>query len=108
MNSKKSRRRFLRDAVTIGAGLPIVGLLGSIPIAIADDASHLSEDDPTAKALKYVHDASASEVRSDTTAFCDNCLHYPGAAESEWGDCALFPGKLVNAKGWCSAWVKKP
>jgi hypothetical protein len=25
----------------------------------------------------------------------------------EWRGCTAFPGKLVNAKGWCSAWVEK-
>lgn len=107
-NFKKSRRKFLQRATAIGVGLPIAGLFGSIPIALADDAPHLSEDDPTATALKYVHDASASEARSNADHVCDNCQHYSGAAGSDWGPCALFPGKQVAAKGWCSAWVKKP
>ena len=25
-----------------------------------------------------------------------------------WRPCQIFPGKLVNAKGWCSVWAPKP
>ncbi|WP_187345556.1 high-potential iron-sulfur protein, partial [Photobacterium damselae] len=26
----------------------------------------------------------------------------------EWRPCAIFPDKLVNANGWCSAYAPKP
>jgi hypothetical protein len=38
---------------------------------------------------------------------CANCTLYQGAAGSEAGGCALFPGKQVAAKGWCSGYTKK-
>jgi len=60
-----------------------------------------------AKALKYTDDASTSSERTDSSAVCSNCQHYSGAEGADWGPCALFQGKEVNAKGWCSAWVKK-
>ncbi len=68
----------------------------------ANAQEQLSEDDATAKALKYVH-KSTTEGSS-----CSNCMYIQGEAGQEWRPCAIFPGKLVNSKGWCSAWVKKP
>ena len=103
-----SRRQFLNRAAVIAAGLPLPALLGWNSPARAEDLPHLGEDDPTAKALKYTHDATTATGRSSATDVCDNCMHYSGEAGSEWGPCALFPGKQVNAKGWCSAWIIKP
>ena len=37
---------------------------------------------------------------------CANCNFYQGAATG-FGPCQLFPGKAVNAKGWCSGYAKK-
>ena len=106
--SKSSRRKFLNRLAVASAGLPIAALLGKTQIVLADDAPQMSEDDPMAKALKYKHDATAIAEHSNASALCDNCMHYSGAADSEWGPCALFQGKLVNAKGWCTAWAPKP
>jgi len=102
-----SRRQFLNRLAVASASLPIVVLLGGIRTVRAEDAPQISLDDPMAKALKYVNDATAADGRVDATALCNNCMHYSGAADSEWGPCALFQGKQVNAKGWCSAWAKK-
>jgi len=103
-----SRRTFLNRLAVASASLPIAALLGGTRIALAEAAPHISLDDPMAKALKYVEDATAAEGRADATALCENCMHYSAAADSETGPCALFQGKQVNAKGWCTAWVKKP
>jgi hypothetical protein len=103
-----SRRQFLNRLAVASASLPVVVLLGGIRTARAEEAPHMDEADPMAKALRYVHDAARSEGRVDATALCENCLHYSAVSGSEWGPCALFQGKQVNAKGWCSAWVKKP
>ena len=32
---------------------------------------------------------------------CGNCLQLPGNDGDAWRPCNLFPGKLVNANGWC-------
>lgn len=102
-----SRRQFLNRAVVIAAGLPVPALLGWTLPARAEDLPHLGEDDPMAKALKYTHDATTAERRTSAADVCANCQHYSGEAGSAWGPCALFAGKQVAAKGWCSAWVKK-
>ena len=36
-----------------------------------------------------------------------NCQVYAGKPADPAGPCAIFPGKLVAGKGWCSAYVKK-
>ena len=92
-----NRRDFLKLSGTTLIGMTLGGVA---PRANAQE--QLSEDDATAKALKYVH-KSTTEGSS-----CSNCMYIQGEAGQEWRPCAIFPGKLVNSKGWCSAWVKKP
>ena len=35
------------------------------------------------------------------------CNAYQGG-EAATGPCGIFPGQAVDAKGWCSAYAKKP
>ncbi|MDZ7670949.1 MAG: high-potential iron-sulfur protein [Gammaproteobacteria bacterium] len=71
----------------------------------------LEESDPTAQSLAYVHDAgdvdAAQQSRYEEGQNCANCSLYTAdsSSEEDWGGCAIFPGKLVNANGWCSAYV---
>jgi len=102
-----SRRQFLNRLAVASASLPIVVLLGDVRTARAEEVAKMDPEDPMAKALKYVEDATQFEGRGDESAVCDNCIHYSGEAGAEWGPCALFQGKLVAAKGFCTAWVQK-
>ena len=106
MNHKfdESRRRLLKR-VSLGLALaPIAG--ATLRTAWAADMPLVGADDPTAKALKYVPDASkASGAKPGSK--CANCKLYQGAANSSQGGCLLFPGKAVNASGWCSSWTSK-
>ena len=90
-----TRRKLLGYAATAGAAsvFPIV--------SFAQDK--VDEADPTAVALKYKHDGASTGA----TTFCDTCALYTGEAGAEWGGCNLFPGKVVAAKGWCSAYAPK-
>ena len=114
-----NRRKLLRRGA---ATIPVLALGGG-RLWAADEAGGeaelelIAEDHPTAKALSYVHDAAKSPKRvtdEQKTQFCDNCIHYvekdPVGPEPEdgRGTCALLPGFLVTAKGWCSVWVVKP
>lgn len=105
---RKSRRRMLKHSAYAVSGIVVLGsgVLRSERLH-AEELPHLSEDDQMAKQLKYVHDASASDARPSEDQLCSNCLHYEGEEGAEWGPCKIFPGKAVNANGWCSAWVKK-
>lgn len=107
-----NRRKLLHRA----AAIPVIAL-GASQLwhrdAHAAPLEKVSEDNPTAKALAYVHDAEASDKRATAeqrTQFCDNCLHYQPQADAAdgWGGCAVIPGYLVAAKGWCMVWVAKP
>lgn len=72
----------------------------------------LSEDDPQAKSLAYVHDATTIDVakqpRYKAGQVCENCALYQGKAGTEWAACSIFPGKAVKASGWCSVYSPKP
>jgi len=102
------RRRFFVGA---GTALGAAALASALPrTARADDLPHLSPSDPTAAALNYTEDASKVDKAKAPTyvagSACANCNFYQGAA-APWGACALFPGKAVNAKGWCAGYAKK-
>jgi hypothetical protein len=81
--------------------------------AASNQPIKLDESDPVASSLGYRQ--SASEV--DQSQFgkyepgqaCANCtLFQPdGSSEEGWGACSIFPGKLVNAGGWCSVYSPK-
>ena len=70
----------------------------------------LSEDDPMAKAMRYTHDTStvdpASRANPAAEQNCANCALIQGD-EGEWRPCQIFPGKAVNANGWCQVWAPK-
>ena len=104
-----SRRRALSLVAGAAAVIPL-GMLVSSRGAAAVDLPHVSEDEPSAVGLKYKHDATqAARVdKAGTPAdqqFCHNCQFAQG--EGEWVGCSIFPGKAVNANGWCTAWVPK-
>jgi len=104
------RRRMLLGAATALASLPLLRLM---PEAHAADEAlpHLAEDDPMAKALKYHNDAAAAP-RADKSGvsaqeqFCHNC-RFIKADSGDWRPCQIFPGKTVNANGWCSSWMPR-
>ncbi len=83
-----------------GGGDPLIGL-----------------DHPTAKSLKYTHDASTvdSSIRVAKSGVpgpeqnCTNCQFYKQVDGKEYGTCQLIPvaGKHVAGKGWCVTWAKK-
>lgn len=101
----ESRRRFLKVAAGTTAAAMV---LGGLPrFARAADLPPVTDADPTAKALDYVEDATTSKnakyVAGDD---CTNCQFYSGGPTGR-GPCQLFPGKSVNAKGWCVSHTKK-
>ena len=101
----ESRRRFLK----VAAGTTVAAMvIGGLPrFARAADLPALTEADPTAKALGYVEDASKStNAKHKAGDDCGNCQFYSGGATGR-GPCQLFPGKSVNAKGWCVSHTPK-
>ncbi|KZC30737.1 High potential iron-sulfur protein [Rhodanobacter sp. FW510-R10] len=83
-------------------------VMGGLPrFARAADLPPVSESDPTAKALGYVEDATkTTNAKYKAGDDCTNCQFYTGGATGR-GPCQLFPGKSVNAKGWCVSHTPK-
>ncbi|GAB4182731.1 MAG: hypothetical protein Tsb002_04400 [Wenzhouxiangellaceae bacterium] len=110
MSAAYTRRRFVNLVLLTGAGAALAPLL----TAQAADLPLISEDDPTAKALGYHHDANAVDVKQyprsasvdGVKPLCSNCALYQG--DDSQGPCSIFPGKAVKAGGWCNAWAPKP
>jgi len=103
-----SRRSFLKASATMA----LVPLL-NISLRSAQAADKVPEDDPTAKALKYVIDASKA-TRADKMGvagaeqFCHNCIFYTAASEADgYAPCTIFANRLVAKEGWCSGWTPK-
>lgn len=106
-----TRRRFIQ-LVPVGAGLALDVAAKPKPAPPPDPSTfpHLDERDPHARAVGYVEDAARVDRRSYPKfvpgSTCDNCALYRIAAQS-WSECTLFPRKLVAARGWCDAYVKR-
>ena len=105
--SKIPRRKFIQLSALAAAGaLAVPGRR-----VYAEDMPKLSEDDPQAKGMKYVHDASkvdpASRPNPAAEQNCANCSLIQGNEGDQWRPCAIFGAKLVNADGWCQVWAPK-
>ncbi len=96
-----SRRQFIQIIPLAGAALMAVGTAR---------AAMVEEADAQAKALGYVADAAKVDKgkykQYAAGQHCASCALYQGGTAPA-GKCALFPGKEVAAKGWCSAYAKK-
>jgi hypothetical protein len=101
-----SRRAFL--ARSAGA----VALSGISAWAFADAPAAVSESDPLAQQMGYKTDATQVDHTKFTQyvngSACGNCMFFKGAAADSSAPCTIFGGKLVSAKGWCSAYARKP
>ena len=102
--SNTSRRRFIR---IVASGLAAAPLAGALFSHNAQATNAVGESDPIAVALKYKIDATESPDRKDKAAVCSNCSLYSGKSGAVDGPCSVFAGRMVNAKGWCTGWVKK-
>jgi hypothetical protein len=102
------RRTVLKSALAGLAALPAAGLVQGAEAT----PPHLDEKDSLAVAMNYVHDAKKVDPNKvpqyKKGAHCANCLQLTGKEGDEWRPCNIFPGKLVNANGWCKVWVAKP
>lgn len=106
--SKVARRTFLRKTLVASAVIPMAG----IPIILRADNHRVDESHPSAVALGYRHDAANVDTKKyparatpeGKKQLCSNCKLYQ-AGDDGWGGCAIFPGKQVQGKGWCSAWI---
>ncbi|MFM7669078.1 MAG: high-potential iron-sulfur protein [Betaproteobacteria bacterium] len=93
---ERNRRVFMLAAIAGGAALS----------STAFAQAKLDEKDPQAQALGYVADATKADKakfpKYAAGQVCSNCTLYQAS-----GACAIFGGKVVASKGWCSAYAKK-
>ena len=92
--------------------LPLAGAAALCANAAwAADVPQVDPKDPQAVALGYVADASKADKarfpRYATGQACGACQLYQGKPADASAPCALFGGKHVSGKAWCSAYVKK-
>lgn len=103
-----TRRTFVLTVVPAAA----LTALSPLPSrSAAAQGARVAESDPVAVALGYKHDATkVDKVKFASYAAgrnCANCQLFAAKGNEEWAPCAPLGNKLVNAKGWCAAWVKK-
>jgi hypothetical protein len=100
-----SRRTFIRI-------LPLAGALAlGAEAALAADATKVDPKDPQAAALGFVADATEADKakypKYAAGQSCGGCQLYQGKPGDAAGPCAIFGGKQVSSKSWCSAYTKK-
>lgn len=105
-----TRRQFLQRGGYAVTFIPFIGVA-----ARAADMPRLDESDPAAVALAYKHEVNDVDKEKYPRAapadgrqpMCSNCVLFQAKADEEWAGCGIFPNKLVNARGWCSAYQPK-
>jgi len=102
-----SRRNLFKLA---GAGSLALLLPTMTRFGQAHAQEKLDPADAQASALGYVHDTTTVDEGKwpthEASQKCANCQLAQASGDEEWFGCAIFPGKLVNTNGWCSAWVQ--
>lgn len=110
MQSKMTRRSIVKGGLIAGALVPVFGLIGATAGAAA--LPPLDPNDPTAKALGFVPDASkvnaAANPTYKSTQKCATCAQFQGKAGDASGGCNIFAGHSVPSGGWCKVYAPKP
>src|SRR5262245_585469 len=110
MQHEITRRGLVKRALLGSALIPALSLIGNESRAAA--VTPLDTNDPAAKALGFVTDASKVDAAANPTfkpeQRCDNCLQYQGKPTDPTAACTIFPGHSVPAAGWCKVWAKRP
>lgn len=100
----KERRKFLATTVCGLAGISVVtaGHVQAQTLVVETDtqAIALGYKANTAQVDQKKYPKHTAEQK------CANCQLYQSKSAND-GGCAVFPGKLVAAGAWCSAYQKK-
>ncbi len=103
----------MTDLVSRRQMLFLTLLAGSAGAAWADTPPpKVNEKDSTAAALGYASDAKRVDKKAypmyQAGSSCSNCSWYQGkAGDPAGGPCTFFPGKNVDANGWCRMWAAR-
>ena len=109
MSERKIHRRDVLKGALIGvAAVPVTAILGRAEAA----AGPVDPNEPQAKSLGYVKDATKVDAKANPNfkpgQLCSNCLQATGKPGDAAVPCNIFAQRLVNAKGWCKVYVKRP
>lgn len=110
MSERKIPRRDVLKGALIGvAAVPVTAILGRAEAA----AGPVDPNEPQAKSLGYVTDAAKVDAKANPNykpgQMCSNCLQVPKGKETgAQVPCNIFAGRMVEAKGWCKVYVKRP
>mgnify|MGYP001170155479 CR=1 FL=1 len=103
-----ARRSLLKGALLGAAAVPMTALLGRAEAA----AGKVDPNEPQAKSLGYVEDAAKVDAKANPNykpgQNCSNCLQATGKPGDAAVPCNIFAQRLVNSKGWCKVYVKRP
>jgi High potential iron-sulfur protein len=109
MQHKISRRAMVKSGLIAGTLVPALGFLSNM--AGAQTPTPLDPNDPTAKALNFVPDASKVDATANPTykagQKCGTCAQFTGKAGAATGGCNIFVGHTVPSSGWCKVWAQK-
>ena len=110
MSDRKIARRDVLKGALIGvAAVPVTAILGRAEAA----AGPVDPNEPQAKSLGYVVDASKVDAKANPNfkpgQNCATCLQVPaGKEKGPKIPCNIFAGRNVSANGWCKVFVKRP
>lgn len=120
MQSKQSRRSFLKTTLVSLAALPFLGRFGSLggDAFAADELKMLKDGEEPGKALKFCSNADKPtklceprKAKDKAKQYCYNCQLYTkteGDKKAGKGKCMIMPKNLVPGQGWCMSWVQNP
>jgi hypothetical protein len=110
MPHKISRRELVKRGLLAGSLVPAIGLIAGGAEAAALPA--LDPNDPVAKSLGFVSDATKVDAGSNPTyktgQRCGTCAQFQGKPGDTSGGCNIFAGHSVPVGGWCRVWAQKP
>jgi hypothetical protein len=103
-----ARRTVLKGALLGAAAVPVTALLGRAEAAV----TKVDPKEAQAVALGYVEDSTKVDAKANPNfkagQACANCLQSIGKPGDPQVPCNIFAQRLVNAKGWCKVYVKRP
>lgn len=119
---KIGRRKFFRSVAATGTlvvGCLAFGFQRVAEAEVADSLGPLDENDPIAKTLGYINDASKVDTvkwpkkqgPDGARQLCSTCNFYQGNLKKvdgkDYGKCIIFQNGLVAPGGWCNSWAPK-
>jgi hypothetical protein len=106
MESKLTRRALLKAGLIV----PPVAMAGCASLP-GSQSPAVKADDPVARAVAYYPNSAdvpadnPLATNHDPAQTCSNCLHRRESVGNDKLLCPTFPGRVVDATGWCMLWA---